>query len=161
MPVDVRDIDRMLGDPWREPIPPHCPRCGFNLSGADGVRCPECGGTYIRRVVADYARRLQFEMKRLQAMNRHVALGAKIAACGLALLGLGILRQKATPSLGEATRVIGVVAGVLSIALGLNVLRIKRLPDWTVEYLREPPAHGAGLLTAALGVVLLLLSVAT
>lgn len=151
----------MLGDPWREPIPPHCPGCGFNLSGTDGNRCPECGGTYIRRVVADFARRLQFEMKRLGSMNRMVKRGAKIGAIGLAVVGLGIFRQQATPSLGETTRVIGVIAAVLTVALGLNVFRIKRLPDWAVDHLPEPPAYAAGVLTAAMGVVLLLLSVAT
>lgn len=159
MAIERRDIDHMLGDPWRMELPPTCPKCGFNLSDTGGNRCPECGITYVRSVIAEHARRMQAELRRMSNMNRLVKTGLKFALVGGAILGVGILRAKQTPSLNEVARLIGVLCGVPAVSLGLNVFRIKRFPSWVVAYLPEQPNFGLGVMTAVLGVLLIALSV--
>jgi len=149
----------MLGDPWRFELPPMCPKCGYDLSGTGGNRCPECGITYIRSVVAEQARRMQFELRRLKNMNQLVSIGLKLAIFGGAAVGIGMLRARATPSLDEVARLVGVLCGVPAVSLGLNVFRVKRFPVRVIEYLPVQPNYPLGIATAILGALLVAFSV--
>jgi hypothetical protein len=159
MPIEPREIDRMMGDPWRFVIPPTCLQCGYDLSGTGGNRCPECGIVYVRQVVEENARRTQAEIRRLKNMNDLVRAGFKVVLFGGVALAIGVLRAKHTPSLGEVARMVGVLCGVLGVFLGLNVLRVKRLPHWAVDYLPEQPNYLLGSITAVLAVILTVLCV--
>ena len=159
MALEHREIDRMLGDPWCLEIPPTCLRCGYDLSGTGGNRCPECGTVYVRSVVVEHARRMQTELRRLKNMNSLAKAGFKVVIFGGIVLAVGILRAKQTPSLDEVTRMVAVLCGVPAAFLGLNVLRVKRLPRWALEYLPEQPKYFLGVTTAVLAVVLIVVSV--
>jgi len=159
VPFEPRDLDRMMGDPWRMELPPTCPRCGFNLSGTDGNRCPECGITYVRSVITNHARQMQAELRRMSNMNDLAGMGLKVVLAGGAVLTLGIIRAKYTPSLGEVSRLIGVVSGVFGLSLGLNVFRIKRFPLWVMEYIPKAPNFPLAVLTGVLGVLLITFSI--
>ncbi len=159
MPFSRSDLEHLAGHPWTMEIPPSCPRCGFNLSGTGGNRCPECGITYVRSVVAEFARRMQIEIRSLRNMNDHVKLGAKIAGVGIVILGLGIWRQTNTPSMGEVARLLALIIGVIAFSLGLNVFRVWRLPVWVREYIPVRPNFSLGVVTALLGVLLVVMAV--
>ncbi len=159
MPFEPRDLDRMMGDPWRMELPPTCPRCDFNLSGTDSNRCPECGLIYVRSAISEHARRMQAELRRMSNMNDLASTGFKIVLAGGGILILGIIRAKHTPSLDEVARLIGVISGVFGLSLGLNVFRIKRFPDWVLEYIPKQPNFPLAILTGVLGVLLITFSV--
>lgn len=159
MAIDHREIDHMMGDPWRFELPPMCPKCGYDLSGTGGNRCPECGISYVRSVIAEQARHRQHELRRLKNMNELAGFGLKLAVFGAFALGVGMWRASTTPSLAEVCRLVGVLCGVPAISLGLNVFRVVRYPTRVLEYLPVQPNYPLGVATALLGVLLIAFSV--
>lgn len=159
MPFEARDLDKMMGDPWRCEVPPFCPKCHRVLSGTGANRCPECGVTYVRSEVHAHAEAVQTELRRMSNMNRLVTLGLKFAAVGGAALALGLVRAEHSPALNEFGRLVAVICGLPAMSLGLNVFRVKRLPQLAIQCLPETPRFGLGMLTGMLGAGLLVLSV--
>src|SRR5262249_38639865 len=42
----------------RRPVRPgHCPRCGYNLTGNESGKCPECGTTFVEQATVEQASR--------------------------------------------------------------------------------------------------------
>lgn len=159
MPIDPRELSKMAGDPWLKNIPPSCPHCGYILVGAQSNICTECGQPFQHRKVERFATQLQYEIRRFRDMNEMVDWSLKLVIAGGVVLTLGILRSKTTPSLGEVARTVAILLGFASMCLGLNVLRINRLPFWAREHLPDNPKLILGQLTGVLGLALIAASV--
>jgi len=154
MPIDDTDLKRLTGDPWGHPVPPTCPRCGYNLTGITLVRCPECGSFLNRRELDQRARDLSADMARLRDVNDIPRYGLWSAIGGFVVIGIGVL-----VGVDPIGRVLGIFIGIISIGLGLSVFRAVRLPASMLEQLPKPPSFGLGLGAALLGVLLIALSI--
>jgi len=155
MPLDPHEIDKMLGDPWRMDIPPMCPKCGYDLSGTGSNRCPECGTTYVRKVILEQARRTQQLIRALKYANRYAANAQKAVIGGAVLVVVAYLRQSASPVFAEFLRLIAIITAMASLCISLNVFRVRRLPPSAVDLLPEPPSYGTAITTAILAVALI------
>ncbi len=155
MPIDPRELSKMAGDPWLKNIPPSCPNCGYILVGAQSSICAECGQQFQHRNVEKFATDLQMEIRRFRDMNEMVDWSLKLVIAGGVILALGVLRSSNTPSLGEVARSVAIVIGFVAMALGLNVLRVNRLPYWAREHLPENPKLILGQITGVLGLALI------
>ena len=158
MSFDDRDLDLLMGNVWDRAIPPVCPRCGYNLIGTGGNRCPECGVTYMRRTIVDNARNMEFKLRELGLMNDLVMAGVTCAAVSGVVLCVGMFASATVPELDAISRVVGRLGGAASVPLGLNVLRVKRLPRWALAHLPDKPRFALGAIAAAAGVLLIAFS---
>ncbi len=154
MPIEPSDLDRMLGRPWRHRTAPQCPECGYNLTGLTSSRCPECGTPVQRGEVEQMAREAAGQLVRLKGINDVLRAGLGVAVGTAALLVM--CWAFGYPGIA---RVFGLIGGFAAFGLGLSVLRAGRLSAEVRELLREKPNYGLGLGTAALGVLLLVVSI--
>lgn len=128
------EINELFGRTWREQLPPICPTCGYNLTGASQGRCPECGGRFLWTEVRDQAKRVYHEIKNVDDMNEMVRIGYYVAASGAACLlvlefmGLGILG-----------RALAMLLGIGALGAGVQVFRARQLPRWSREFMPHPP----------------------
>ena len=153
MPIEEPHLKRMAGDPWIYKLPPICPQCGYNLTGLTSPRCPECGRVFHRKEVEQRARELSHEMLRLKDVNEVPGCGLKVVIGGFVFFGLTkLVGFKSVPG------VVGLLVGVLAFGLGLSVFRARRLPSSVIEELPAPPNYMLGLGVAALGILLVVLS---
>jgi hypothetical protein len=150
MPLDEATLDRMLGNEWRERLPPICPECGYNLTGLPDNRCPECGYIYSRNDVRRNAQNMVYMIHQLKDVNDVARIGLWIGLAAAAVMVLAKLCG--VFSLG---RIVGILAGLPTIGLGLQVFRVRQLPDWAVDFMPIKPGYSRGMLVALLGLVLL------
>ena len=159
MAFETSQLERMLGDEWNEALPPVCLDCGYDLTGLPGNRCPECGNVFIRGEVKRQAREMIHQLRQLRNCNDMLRLGWYIgSACGgatglLALLGMW---DSGFWTMGG---IFGLLGGFPTIALGLQVLRVMRLPAWARERMENGPDVYKGVALAILGVGLLIAGV--
>jgi hypothetical protein len=154
--LEVSEIERLLGDEWTEVLPPICLDCGYDLTGLPSRRCPECGNIFIRGEVRQQARRIRNELRQLRTtrdlvrLGWFIGLGTTVAMVGLGLLGFV---NRGFASMGA---VFGFMAGIPTIGLGLQVLRVLRLPAWARERIEDGPDiyKGVGLAILGLGMMI-------
>ncbi|MCP4251248.1 MAG: hypothetical protein GY778_29780 [bacterium] len=139
----------MAGQPWIHRLPPTCPNCGYNLTGLTSPRCPECGVVFRQKEVEQRARELSVETVRLRGVNDVPWFGFKVAVIGYVVVGCGFLID-----LSAFTRIVGVVAGVVAIGLGLSVFRALRVPAHLREDLPSQPNYMLGVGVAVMGLML-------
>ncbi len=112
MPIDERQLGDWMGEGWTLSVPPVCPACGYNLTGLDEPRCPECGGRYTWKELRQQALERQSEMAEQTASAGDVRTAFIFAGAGLGLWGLGWLTS------GSPLRIMGVLAQIMSFVLG-------------------------------------------
>jgi hypothetical protein len=138
---------------WREKLPPICPGCGYNLTGIESVRCPECGRGVLRTELRDNARTLYHALRQVEDVNDILNLGVYLLA-GAAGIVLGFYAIDWGHSL---TRVVGFFLALAGLGSGLQILRLRRFPDWAAELMPQRPNYSkaAGLVISALAVMAL------
>ena len=161
MPIQLDELERLIGEPHVGPIPPFCSDCGYNLTGAVSHRCPECGNSFSTK---EWKRQAWETLRRVQEIkeaNDWARWGTWIALGGAGSL-LVCLLARGVCIVGPLL-VCAALAGFTGMVLGLGVFRIPRLPSWTADDFAPPRNYafalaamfvGAGV--AAGGVLILL-----
>jgi predicted RNA-binding Zn-ribbon protein involved in translation (DUF1610 family) len=93
-------LDKVSGGKRKDKIPPLCPACGYNLTGAVSERCPECGRPIVRKGVRRQAADTEARLVELEGVNDLASLGLKIGILG-AGLRLGGLAMGWGPTRGS------------------------------------------------------------
>ena len=122
---------------WRIPLPPTCPKCEYILTGLPQDRCPECGTEFKWREVRDRTARVWALTLRLRHANQDARLGVILALVGWFFIGFINLTRWAP--LQPVFYLMALIAGVMAIILGSQVLNIRRVPKWAREYVGKPP----------------------
>lgn len=158
MPLTWDEIESMRpAREWHLPLPPTCRKCGYNLTGLDSNRCPECGREFKWKEVRLRTARIWSLTLRLRHANEDAMLGLKLAGGGLLFYGLALLTQSLVVIV--IAKICGFVASVLSVVLGSQVLNLRRVPVWARPYASKPPPNlPLGVLTMGLGLLLMLVS---
>lgn len=122
---------------WREKLPPICPGCGYNLTGIESTRCPECGRAVLWTELRTNARTLYHALRQVEDVNDVLTFGTYLGASALAIVG-GFC------ALGWAVglaRVVGFVLALGTIGTGLQVFRVQRFPEWATDLLPQRPNY--------------------
>lgn len=155
--MEYRDLDHLSGRAAekRDEVR-FCLSCDYDLSGSPSDRCPECGELFLAsewRKFADRVRALQADLadglKLMPAATKLV-----IAAFAMRFLEfVPVIRESFLPILRPAT--LGV--GWFALFIGLNLLHIRRLPEWSRKQFLERPEPMNGI-TCVFGGTLLVVS---
>jgi hypothetical protein len=148
MPIDPRQLEKMAEASMPPRLPPICPQCGYNLTGLNSNRCPECGHVFMRRDVARISQEMNTMIGRFRNWRSRIRAGACVALAAGALLGIGKLVGDPVESLARTATVFG---GLIAFGLGMNVLLIYRYPSFVREQITPPPDPLLGLGVGALG----------
>ncbi len=160
MGMDERELDQIGKFRLPTPVPPVCPRCGYNLTGLNDARCPECGYEFDWRSVRRKARTQWLEALGLKTLPEEIEFGFRLSwiAWGIALLVL--LGGTFIPWDICVIRVLLVMMYAIECVMAFcgaflcsHVIRFVRLPVEAREELRiEVPMAKAwsGLLLAVL-----------
>ncbi len=160
MVLDDRALDKIGKFRLPTPVPPLCPRCGYNLTGLNDPLCPECGYEFDWRSVRRKARAQWLEALGLKTLPDEIEFGFRLAwiAWGLAILVLA--GGTYVPWDISRIRVLIVLVFAIECLLSFcaaflcsHIIRFVRLPVEAREELRiEVPMAKAwsGLLLAVL-----------
>lgn len=122
---------------WRLPLPPTCRKCAYNLTGLAEDRCPECGTPFTWREVRQRASKIWGMTLRLRHANQDATTGLIISLAGWFAIGFSLL-------IGNGffiaiVKIVSVIAGLLGLVLGSQVLNVRRIPPWAREHVCKPP----------------------
>jgi hypothetical protein len=147
MPIELAQLERMIGNPRPGPIPPFCVNCGYNLTGAVSPRCPECGAYFSPKEWKVKAREALQRVQDIKDANQWARWGMWITAGGAGLLLIGLLMP------GSCLALFGLVpamlAGLMGLSMGIGVLRVPPLPHWVSDELapqRDYPLALSGMI---------------
>ncbi|HRX85939.1 MAG TPA: hypothetical protein P5572_13050 [Phycisphaerae bacterium] len=122
---------------WREKLPPICPGCGYNLTGIESTRCPECGRAVLWSELRTNARTLYHALRQVEDVNDVIDVGMYLGSAALIMI-LGCYAVNWGVGL---SRVVGCLLAIATLGSGLQVLRVRRFPEWAAEQLPQQPNY--------------------
>lgn len=124
---------------WRLPLPPTCRKCSYILTGLAEDRCPECGTPFTWREVRQRVGRVWGMTLRLRHANQDATTGLIISLSGWFALGFAELIGNAF--FGALVGLMALIAAIISIILGSQVLNLRRIPPWARDFVSKPPPN--------------------
>lgn len=156
MPLTDHEIGEQIRDAWKLPIPPMCPRCGYDIHGLPKNRCPECGTVFQWIDVSRRTHTLWCRILRLQRANLDARAGIWFA--GGAFVGVVLvhgLHWLGLPYFFLALAdIIALALALISLVLGVGTFGAWRIPAHALVHVAEKP-------NPLLGCAAVLLAVAT
>ena len=147
-------MQESIGTEWDEKTPPLCPRCAYDLRGSPVLRCPECGYRPTMRELKEAAKATSLLMLEIEDLQLKLRAGYWVGGLGLA--GGAFFRWVGLGGLGM---IVGVFCGLGMMACGLQVFRAKRLRPEAQHLVSSEGDYLKGGLVAAVGLVMMVLSV--
>ncbi len=145
---------RLIQEGWNEKLPPICPGCGYNLTGIQSRRCPECGRGILWHELRTNARTTYHALRQVEDVNDLLSVGLWLGIGGLVILLLFY-----AVDLGGLGRVLGFFLGLATIGSAVQVFRVRRFPPWAKEFLTVHPNYLRSLGTILLGFTVMVLAV--
>lgn len=82
--IEYDELNRLTGVRPKATVPPFCPSCGYNMTGAVSTICPECGEQFDRAKWEQQARLVARRVEQLREADewaKHAMFLAVGAAC--------------------------------------------------------------------------------
>ena len=158
MVVETRELDQMVGG-RPSSIPLSCLGCGYDLTGAISVQCPECGRVFVAKEWRQKVAEIEGRAHQIKEANEWAGHAFKLASASLAfsLISLLVAGSRAAYVL----RVLAVLGAFPAVFLGLGTFRAQRLPAWTHDRLALSPYYALALGTVLFGGIAVVLAVVT
>jgi predicted RNA-binding Zn-ribbon protein involved in translation (DUF1610 family) len=140
---------------WREKLPPICPGCGYNLTGLESRRCPECGRHIIWSELRTNAKTAYHALRQVEDVNDMLGAGV-----GLGIAALALILVFFWINWGEGlARVVGFFLAMGALGAGLQVFRVRRFPEWAAEYLPDRPNYFKAVAIVMLALLTMVLAI--
>jgi predicted RNA-binding Zn-ribbon protein involved in translation (DUF1610 family) len=138
---------------WREKLPPICPGCGYNLTGIESTRCPECGRGIVWTELRTNARTVYHALRQVEDVNDVLNVGVYLGSAALVIVLLFFWLDWAV----GLARVVGFFLALATLGAGLQALRVRRFPEWAEEHLLQRPNYpkAAALILGAVAIIAL------
>jgi len=146
---------RLHDSTWREKLPPICPQCGYNLTGIESGRCPECGRGIVWSELRINARTVYHALRQAEDVNDLINVGVYTGVAAIVIVLLFFALDWAV----GLSRVVAFLFAIATLGCGLQVFRLRRFPEWTQDYLTQRPNYlkAAALLLVAIAAIALVI----
>lgn len=160
MPISERETEQVYRDAWWLPIPPGCPKCGYNLTGLPANVCPECGTPFDWMTVGRTAHALRLRMFRSRYANRDARAGAYFAAGTMPVVAIvNGLEWVGLPAwIAGVMNICALAMVLLCLVLTAQVFLAARMPAHMRDRMPEPPNLLLGFGALGLDVLLLIVT---
>lgn len=136
--IDPYFLERELGDRWYYKASPICRQCGYDLTGNESKRCPECGTEFTFKELAEYVEQVRIDVRELELVNLWFRSAFRCGAAGVALLVAGLVfAGQGAFRLEKAAQALAFLCGLAGPLVCSGLMLVYRLPEWARQPARQ------------------------